>query len=362
VTLQEEHLVPVATGPLTDVEKDLLSGVGDDPSDRPVRARVGLLRVRRTLVTVLRPLSVFVPVFVFGTLITFLLGSVSGLSPAALQLGESATPQAIAALEHSWGLDRPIVVQYLDWFSGLFRGDLGKSWDNGQSITDQLVSRASISLSIAGLGLIIGVTLGFALGTLAAVKQGTIIDRGITAVATFISVMPAFVVGIALVAIFAVGLQLVPSAGYVPLDRGFPMWISHLILPAIALSFDTIADVARQLRVGLIQAKRENYVVGAVVRGLGPRRIFWVHVLRNGIGPTITILGMKFAGLLGGAVVLEQIFALPGVGVFAAHSALLGDVPAVQGVLVMSILLVVIFNLLVNILLTRLIPASLRGV
>jgi len=145
-------------------------------------------------------------------------------------------------------------------------------------------------------------------------------------------------------------------------------WFAYLMFPllavvvAVALSFDTIADVARQLRVGLIQAKRENYVVGAVVRGLGSRRIFWVHVLRNGIGPTITILGMKFAGLLGGAVVLEQIFALPGFGVFAAHSALLGDVPAVQGVLVVSILLVVLFNLAVNILLTRLIPASLRGV
>jgi peptide/nickel transport system permease protein len=362
VTIQKEHLIPVAAGPRPEVAAELTAEAADAVPATPVRGGIGALRARRTVVTVVRPLSVFVPVFLFGTLITFLLGSVSGLSPAALQLGESATPQAIAALEHNWGMDRPIVVQYLDWLSGLFHGDLGRSWDNGQSITEQLVSRAAISLSIAGLGLVIGVTLGFALGTLAAVQQGTIIDRAITAFATFISVMPAFVVGIALVAIFAVGLELLPSAGYVPIDRGVGMWFSHLLLPAIALSFDTIADVARQLRVGLIQAQRENYVVGAAVRGLGPRRIFWVHVLRNGIGPTVTILGMKFAGLLGGAVVLEQIFALPGVGVFAAHSALLGDVPAVQGVLVMSILLVVIFNLVVNVVLTRLIPASMRGV
>jgi peptide/nickel transport system permease protein len=362
VTIQKEYLVPVHAGPRADPGEDLFAGIRDDASDRPVRNRVGALRVRRAVIAVLRPLSVFAPVFIFGTLITFLLGSLSGLSPAALQLGESATPQAIAALEHNWGMDRPIFVQYLDWFTSLFRGDLGRSWANGQSISDQLVSRATISVSIAGIGLIIGVTLGFALGTLAAVNQGTIIDRAITAVATFISVMPAFVVGIALVAIFAVGLKLLPSAGYVPIDRGVGIWFSHLLLPAVALSFDTIADVARQLRVGLIQAQRENYVVGAVVRGLGSRRIFWVHVLRNGIGPTVTILGMKFAGLLGGAVVLEQIFALPGFGVFAAHSALLGDVPAVQGVLVVSILLVVLFNLAVNILLTRLIPASMRGV
>ena len=109
------------------------------------------------------------------------------------------------------------------------------------------------------------------------------------------------------------------------------MWLSHLILPAVALSFDMVADVARQLRVGLIQARRENYVIGALVRGLSERRVFWVHVVRNAIGPTLTILGMKFANLLGGAVVLESIFALSGYGVFASQSALHGDVPAVQG-------------------------------
>jgi peptide/nickel transport system permease protein len=360
VTVQTEHLVQADIAPLEPPDAGAAA-----PADRPspVGGRgVGALRVRRVLFSVLRPLTVFGPVFVFGTFITFMLGSLSGLSPAALQLGESATPEAIASLEHNWGMDRPVLVQYLDWFTSLFRGDLGRSWDNGQSIADQLFQRAIISVSIAGMGLVIGVVVGFALGTLAAVKQGTLIDRGITAVATFVSVMPAFVVGIALVAIFAVGLHLFPSAGYVPFDRGAGKWLSHLLLPAIALSFDTMADVARQLRVGLIQAQRENYVVGALVRGLSQRRVFWVHVLRNGVGPTVTILGMKFAGLLGGAVVLEQIFALPGFGVFAAHSALLGDVPAVQGILVVSIVLVVLFNLAVNILLSRLIPASMRGV
>jgi peptide/nickel transport system permease protein len=323
---------------------------------------VALLRPRRIVVAVVRPLTVFLPVFVFGTMITFLLGALSGLSPAALQLGESATPEAIAALEHNWGLDRPIWVQYLDWFTSLFRGDLGRSWNNGQPISGQLFQRAVISLSIAGLGLVIGVVFGFLLGMLAAIRQGSLIDRSITAFATFISVMPAFVVGIALVAIFAVGLHLLPSAGYVPIERGVGLWISHLILPAVALSFDTLADVARQLRVGLVQARRENYVVGALVRGLSERRVFWVHVLRNAVGPTLTILGMKFANLLGGAVVLESIFALAGYGVFASQAALLGDVPAVQGVLVVSVVLVVVFNLVVNIVLSRVMPASRRGV
>lgn len=328
----------------------------------PAPASVARLQFTRIGRAVGQPLAAFIPVFVFGTMITFLLGSLSGLSPAGLQLGESATPEAVAALEHNWGLDRPIYVQYLDWFTALFRGDLGRSWSNGQPISDQLLQRALISLSVAGLALVIGITLGFTLGALAGLRQGTAVDRAITAFATFISVMPAFVVGIVLVAIFAVGLHLLPSAGYVPIERGVGLWLSHLILPAVALSFDMVADVARQLRVGLIQARRENYVIGALVRGLSERRVFWVHVVRNAIGPTLTILGMKFANVLGGAVVLESIFALSGYGVFASHSALQGDVPAVQGVLVVSVVLVVGFNLIVNLVLSRVMPAARRGI
>ncbi|WP_375424380.1 ABC transporter permease [uncultured Friedmanniella sp.] len=317
---------------------------------------------RRLLLTVLQPLGVFLPVFLFGTFVTFLLGELSGLSPAALQLGESATPEAIARLEHNWGLDRSFWVRYADWFGHLLTGDFGRSWANNQSVADQIFQRASVSLSVAGLGLFIGVVGGLALGVLAVARQGSLLDRGITAFATAISVMPAFVVGIVLVAIFAVGLGLLPSAGYVPLDRGFDTWVVHLILPAVALSLDTVAEVARQLRVGLIQANRENYVLGAVVRGLGRRRIFWVHVLRNGLGPTLAVLGLKFANLLGGAVVLEQVFGLSGYGMFAAKSALIGDVPAVQGVLVVAVVLVVAFNVAVNVLLHRLIPTASGGV
>ena len=143
---------------------------------------------------------------------------------------------------------------------------------------------------------------------------------------------------------------------------GAGAWLSHIILPAIALSFDTVADVARQLRVGLVSARRQNYVTGAVVRGLSARRIFFVHILRNSVGPSVAVLGLKFPNLLGGAVVTEAIFQLSGYGVFATQSALQGDVPAVQAVLVIAVILVVVFNMVVNFILTQLIPASSRGV
>jgi peptide/nickel transport system permease protein len=219
-----------------------------------------------------------------------------------------------------------------------------------------------VSLSVAVLALVIGVVVGFLLGTVAALRRTTWVDRAVTGFVTVVSVMPAFVVGIVLVEIFAVGLDLLPSAGYVPAAAGVGPWLAHIILPALALCLDVVADVARQLRAGLVNAYQENYVLGAVVRGLSPRRIFFRHVLRNGMGPALATLGLKFPALVGASVVTEWIFGLQGFGRFANDSAQAGDVPAVQGVLVVSIALVVTFNLIVNIVLGRVTPAAQRGV
>lgn len=316
----------------------------------------------RLLGIVGRSVAVFVPVFLVATFVTFALRSLSGLSPARIQLGESATPQAIAQVEAEWGLDRPFLVQYGDWFAGVLRGDLGTSWTNGADISTLIGLGLSVSLSIALFALFIGVVVGFGLGTAAALRPGTWTDRAVTGFVTVISVMPAFVVGILLVTVFAVGLGLFPSAGYAPPEQGIGPWLAHLTLPAVALSLDVVADVARQLRSSLIAAHRENYVTGALVRGLSPRRVFFTHVLRNGVGPALATLGLKFPALVGASVVTEWIFGLQGFGRFANDSAQTGDVPAVQGVLVVSIVLVVTFNLVVNLVLARVTPASQRGV
>ncbi|NKI42884.1 ABC transporter permease [Streptomyces physcomitrii] len=346
---------------------DLPAATAPDRGDHPPSRSGAGPRTRRALgrlTTVLaRTVAVFVPVFLVATFVTFALRSLSGLSPARLQLGEEATPEAIARVEAEWGLDRPFLTQYGDWITGVLHGQLGRSWSNGADISTLIGLGLGVSLSIAFLALLLGGVLGFLLGTLAALKPRSLLDRGVTGFVTVFSVMPAFVVGIVLVTVFAVGLGLFPSAGYVPLaEGGFGPWLSHLILPALALSFDVVADVARQLRSGLIAAYRENYVTGALVRGLGPRRIFFGHVLRNALGPALATLGLKFPALVGASVVTEWIFGLQGFGRFANDSAQSGDVPAVQGVLVVSIALVVSFNLVVNLVLARLTPAAQRGV
>ncbi|MET8924024.1 ABC transporter permease [Streptomyces sp. NPDC004623] len=309
-----------------------------------------------------RSAAIFVPVFLVATFVTFALRSMSGLSPARIQLGEEATPEAIRRVEAEWGLDQPFLTQYGHWFSDVLHGQLGTSWVNGADISTLIGLGLGVSLSVATFALVIGVVAGFVLGTVAALRRTTVVDRAITGFVTLISVMPAFVVGIVLVAVLAVGFGLFPSAGYVPADQGVGPWLAHITLPALALSFDVVADVARQLRSSLVAAYGENYVTGAVVRGLSPRRIFFGHVLRNGLGPALATVGQKFPALVGASVVTEWIFGLQGFGRFANDSAQAGDVPAVQGVLVVSIVLVVSFNLIINLVLARVMPASQRGV
>jgi peptide/nickel transport system permease protein len=179
--------------------------------------------------------------------------------------------------------------------------------------------------------------------------------------ATLISTLPAFVVAIGLILLFSITLHWVPSGGYVPMTEDFGAWLSLIILPAVALSVDTVAELARQLRTGLVGTLNENYIIGARVRGLGSSRILFGHALRNGAGPAVAILGMKIPTLLGGAIITETIFSMPGFGLLAGDSALRGDVPVVQGTLVVAILIVLFFNVLVNAALGALRPASRRA-
>jgi peptide/nickel transport system permease protein len=318
--------------------------------------------VRGLLTNFGRTIAIFVPVFFVATFATFLLRALSGLNPARIQLGQNATPLEINRLEASYGLDRGFFAQYGSWLTGVLHGNLGRSWSNGYPVSTLIRDGLTISLTVATLALILGVGFGLALGALAAVRRATWIDRGITSLLSIVSTVPAFVIGIVLVEVVAVELKLLPSAGFVPFSQGFWPWLSHVLLPALALSFGCMSSVARQLRSGLIGAYRENYVIGATVRGLSRRRIFFRHVLKNGIGPAVAVLGLEFPTLIGGSVIVESIFALAGFGQFAATSAQMGDVPSVQGVLVVSIVLVVTFNLIVNLLLGRISPASQRGV
>lgn len=317
-------------------------------------------RLRTTLRVVVGTVLIVVPVFLFSTLITFLLGATSDLNPAAGIAGDSATPETIARINAEFGLDKPIWQQYLDWMGSMLTGDLGVSWFSKIPVGELIGQRLAVSASIAGLALVIGLVFGIGLGLLAAVYRGSIFDRAVTAYTSVVSTLPPFVISIGLILVFSVWLGWLPSAGYVPLEEDPVRWLMLIIMPAVALSMDVIADIARQLRTGLVAELEQDYVVGAVVRGISPRRILFVHALRNGAGPALAILGMKIPTLIGGAVVMETMFSMPGFGRLAADSALRGDVPIVQGALVVAIVFVLVCNLVVNVVLGTLQPAAKR--
>jgi peptide/nickel transport system permease protein len=329
-------------------------------------SRVSVRQVRlRHATAVLRvlwsTLLIAVPVFVFATVMTFLLGAASGLDPAAALAGDNASLETVARIRADLGLDQPLWVQYVHWIGGVFRGDLGTSWFNGVPVRDLIAQRLPVSLSIAGAALFIGVGLGAVLGSVAALRRGGLFDRGLTAFASLASALPPFIIAIGLILVFSLWLKLLPASGYVPPSEDFPGWLRALAIPAIAMGVGEVAvDLARQLRTSLVAALSDNYVTGAVVRGLSPRRVFVVHVLRNAAGPTLSLLAVKIPMLIGSSVLTETIFLMPGMGKLTADSALRGDVPVVQGTLVVSIALVLACNLLINILLGVLQPGTRR--
>lgn len=331
------------------------------PSVLPLIGRiVGPDHARAAMRWVISTLLIIIPVFFCSTLITFALGAASGLNPAAGIAGDSATPQTIAQINAEFGLDKPVLDQYFSWIGGIFHGDLGKSWFNRVAVTELIGQRLAVSASVAGAALLLGIVFGTVLGIVAALNQGRLVDRAITGVTAIMSTLPPFVVAILLITVFSLWLRWLPSAGYVSPVVSFQSWLTLIAMPSIALSVDVVAEIARQLRTGLVATLSENYVTGAIVRGLSWPRIIVVHVLRNGAAPALTLLGMKIPTLIGGAVVTETVFTMPGLGMLSADSALRGDVPIVQGALVVCITFVLVANTFINILQGALQPASRR--
>jgi peptide/nickel transport system permease protein len=309
-----------------------------------------------------RGVGVLLPVVLITTFLTFLLGSLTGQDPASNVLGDNARPEDIERMHAVFGLDRPFVVRYLDWLWDALRGDLGTSWFTHIPVADSVMQRLPVSLSIAAFALLIGTLVGTTLGTVAALSNGGVLDRAITVVSSMLSTIPGFVAAIGLIVLFSVTFQIFPSGGYVPPGDDIGMWAKCLTLPAIALSLDTAADLARQLRTGLVTALDENYVVGATMRGFSRRRIVAVHALRNGAGPAVALLGMHVPKLIGGAVIVETVFMMPGLGSLTKEAALQGDVPVVQGTLLLTVVIVVVSSVLFNALLYVLRPAARREI
>jgi peptide/nickel transport system permease protein len=311
-------------------------------SPRRRRARVAASRLGGGL-------AVLIPIVVLSSFITYCLGALSNSNPAATILGQdAATPAAVAQLDKVLGLDKPLVVQYWDWLTQAVQGHLGTSYFTQIPVSQSIAQRLPVDLSIAILAVILAVIIGGTAGTVAAVRRGGIVDRSVTIVCSVVSTLPAFVVGIILVVIFAVAVHWLPANGYQGPTQGIGPWLEHIILPSLALALQVAADIARQLRTSLVSVLDQNYIVGAKVRGLPYRRVLLRHALRNAVGPALSILGYDFPQMLAGAVAAEVIFSLPGLGQLLLEAAQTRDIPVIQGVLLVVSTFVIVVNLVVN--------------
>jgi peptide/nickel transport system permease protein len=313
----------------------------------------------------LRPLGrlvlTTVTVLFLASVITFGLGALSKSNPAATVLGETATPQDIATMNHQFGLDRPLVPRYLTWLSDALHGDLGRSWFTTVPVADSIKQALPVDLSIAMLALVLAILLGTGAGVAAALRAGGFVDRAVTVVCSVVATLPPFVIGIALIVLLAVKARLLPAGGYVALDADPVQWLRFSILPALALSIEVAANIARQLRTSLVGALKENYAVGAEMRGFSRRRVLFGHVLRNAVAPTLAVVGMALPLIIGGAVMTEKLFNLPGIAQLALQSASKGDVPVVLGTLLVTAVIVLVGSLVVNALQVLLNPAARRA-
>ncbi len=333
------------------------------PVPAPEAAPAGRARATRPRAwgrSVLSTLVIAATVLLLASVITFALGALSDSNPAAAALGETATPEDIARLDHEFGLDRPLVVQYLSWAGDALRGDLGRSWFTTIPVADSIRQALPVDLSIAALALVLAVGIGGGAGIGAALSNGGIVDRAVTLVCSLLGTLPPFVIGMALIVVFSVKLRLLPAGGYVPLQESPGEWLRFAILPSLALSLDVAASIARQLRTSLVAALGENYAVGAQMRGFGRSRVLFGHVLRNAAGPTLAVIGLAIPLIMGGAVMTEKLFGLPGIAQLALQSAEKGDVPVVLGTLLVTAVLVVAASLVINLLQTALNPLARR--
>jgi peptide/nickel transport system permease protein len=302
-----------------------------------------------------------VPVFLISTFVVFLMTYLATANPAAQKLGDTATPAQIDALNHLWGLDQPFLTQYVTWLGDAVTGDLGRSYLSDVSVADSIAQRLPVDISITVVAIVVAVVLGFTFGIVAAVRRGGIVDRAITAIAAALVTIPEFWLAIMLVVLFAVTLSWLPSGGYVAITEDPTQWLVHMLLPGGSLGLTVAATVALQLRNSLVAALREDFVVGARVRGLSPRRILLGHALRNASAPAVATVGLAVPALLGGAVIAETIFGLPGLGQYALTGAQSHDIPVIQGVLVVTIAIVLACNLAIDGLLAWLRPATRRS-
>ena len=298
-----------------------------------------------------RRIGVFLPTLLAASFLIFVFIRLIPGDPAAIMLGDQATPGEIAALRAAMGLEDSLASQYVRWLSAVVRGDLGDSIFFQVSVLELITDGLETSILLALITMVWIIVIGLPIGMLAAARRGTWLDQGLSGITMFLASVPTFWVGLYLILIFAAMLKWLPSSGYPSIfGEGGIANLRHLLLPSIALAAPNAALIIRLTRASMLEVYHEDYVRTARAKGMHPVRVVVRHIFRNAVLTVVSAIGFTIAALISEAVVTETVFALPGVGRMVVQSILRRDYPVIQGTILMIVLLYLVINLVVDIL------------
>jgi peptide/nickel transport system permease protein len=298
----------------------------------------------------LRRLLFVVPILFLVSILVFSFVLLIPGDPAVTLAGDNPTPEQISQIRDKLGLNDPILTQYGHWVGHIVRGDLGDSLFTGRPVWKSIKERLPVTISLAGLSLLFALIIAVPAGIIAAVNRGRWIDSLTTVGASLGLAMPSFWLGLILVLVFGLRLGWLPATGFISISDSPWEWFKHLVLPAVTLGAAAAAETTRQLRASLSDVLDEDYVRTARAKGLGWRSVVFKHGMKNAAIPVITVVGFQVAFLLGGSVIVEQLFALPGLGGLAIRAVLDRDVPVIQGIVMFAATIVIAVNLVVDML------------
>ncbi|BCG82828.1 MULTISPECIES: ABC transporter permease [unclassified Mesorhizobium] len=305
---------------------------------------------------ILRRMVSTIAVMAIVGIFVFLLLRLAPGDPATIIAGNKGTPEMIAAIREQLGLDQPLPVQFVHWALSVLGGDLGTSILTGRPVSELISQRLEPTLSISILTMILSVTVGVSFGILAAWRTGGLVDRILTAFATLGFSVPVFVVGFFLIYVLAISARWLPVQGYVSIDGGLGPWFVHLILPTVTLGLGYIAFIARVTRASMLEVLSEDYMRTAAAKGASSYAMLFHHALKNAGVPILTVIGISFAYLIGGVVLTETVFNIPGIGRLVVDAVNNRDYPIIQGVLILTSGLYVLINLTVDLAYTLIDP------
>ena len=298
---------------------------------------------------ILKRLLLLIPVMLGVSVIIFAILSLSPGDPATSILGESATPEAVAELRAELGLDRPLIEQYFSYMKGIITLDFGVSWNSGVPVVEDLMARFPHTLKLALLGgIVVAVAVGLPIGVISAVKQYTFTDTAIMMFSLILSSVPGFWLALISVIIFSLTLKWLPSTGV-------DSW-RHFVLPVFVVGFTSMSTLTRMARSTMLENIRADYIRTARAKGCTEHKIITKHALRNGLLPVITTIGTNFGRQLGGTVMIENVFAIPGIGTYITSAVRLKDIPAVMGAMIITCFLAGLVNLAVDVIFAMIDP------